>query len=156
MSNPIRDIVKKIRQIRKRLDKIIIDAVKENEHIVIDLNTEQLWQGKESTGEPITPGYRPMTISIKSIKGQPTNRVTLKDEGDFYRGFFVNYGNDWFALGSDDEKAQKLERKYGTDIYGLTQESIDELCEYIKEDVEKFIEDEFIKLINSGATVSAI
>ena len=154
MSNPIRDIVKKIRQIRKRLDKIIIDAVKENEDIVIDLNTSQLFQGKESTGEAITPPYRPMTISIKASKGQPTNRVTLKDEGDFYRGFFVNYSNDWFALGSDDEKALKLERKYGTDIYGLTQESIDELCEYIKEDVEKFLEDEFMKLVNSGATVT--
>lgn len=32
--------------------------------------------------------YSPVTIEIKKALGQPTNRVTLRDEGDFESSFF--------------------------------------------------------------------
>lgn len=32
--------------------------------------------------------YSPLTIAIKEEKGQPTNRVTLRDTGDFEASFF--------------------------------------------------------------------
>lgn len=133
-------MAKNLKKINKGIDAVVISYAKEYESEIIDLNTEQLYQGIDSNGEDISPPYRPMTISIKQGLGQPTNRVTLKDEGDFYDGFFVNYGNDWFALGSDDEKAQKLEKKYGADIYGLTDKSKEDLVSYFKEDMIKDIQ----------------
>lgn len=71
--------------------------------------------------------YKPLTIEIKKQKGQPTNRVTLRDTGDFHYSFGVQFKPDSFIITADDEKAPKLTLKYGKEIYGLTVESIEKL-----------------------------
>lgn len=98
----------------------IFKILKANEHTVIDLNLSQLSHGRDSEGKPIEPPYKELTVEIKKQKGQPTNFVTLKDEGDFYRGFFMS--DDLPAvLNSDDWKTDKLTDKYGSAIFGLNE-----------------------------------
>lgn len=133
----INDKIKALERFQKTANERIIEACKPYEPEIIDMNTEQLFAGETSLNKPIEPAYRPLTISIKRAKGQPTGRVTLKDEGDFYGAFFVNFGREYLALGSNDEKALKLERKYGKDIYGLSEENQDDLCVMILPDVIK-------------------
>lgn len=100
------------------------ELLEQNAHRIEDLQTEQLWQGIDSEGKPITPAYSPFTVQIKKAKGQPTDRVTLKDEGDFYRGMFLSGGNAGnYAIGSKDQKTKKLQTKYGEEILGLTDDS---------------------------------
>ena len=114
-----------------------IEQAKSYEAEIIDLNTEQLFTGLDANKQAITPSYRPLTITIKRQKGQPTNRVTLKDTGDIYDGFEVRFDKEYFAIFSNDDKAEKIERKYGKDIFGLDQDAMFEIAQNIKPDLQK-------------------
>ena len=103
---------------------------------IIDTNTDnQLFeQGINSLGVNISDyaPYSPITITIKQSKGQPTNRVTLKDEGDFYSSFYLDVNNEQFEIKATDEKTDALIKKYGKDILGLTDDNLKILIwEYI-------------------------
>ena len=67
--------------------------------------------------------YTPKTIELKEIKGQPTNRVTLRDTGDFYASFKIITEPDKFTIIATDYKTDGLIRKYGRQILGLTDEN---------------------------------
>lgn len=112
------------------------ECLDENEATVCDMNSQiQLYeQGVNALGVSISDymPYRPKTIEIKEIKGQPTNRVTLRDEGDFHASFFLNLGAESFVIDAKDEKRDGLVRKYGRQIFGLTDENRAELIwEYL-------------------------
>lgn len=80
---------------------------------------DQLFKGLDSKEAKIEPAYTARTVAIKSRKGQPTDRVTLKDKGDFYRGIFIDVRGDIFVTESMDSKSGMLQKKYGTQILGL-------------------------------------
>mgnify|MGYP004542478011 FL=1 len=98
---------------------------------IIDANSEeQLYeQGVNSMGVSIMDyaPYSPMTIAIKEELGQPTNRVTLRDEGDFESSFYLEVNDKQFEIKASDFKTEKLIKKYGRQILGLTDENITEL-----------------------------
>jgi hypothetical protein len=96
---------------------------------ITEANRDQLWEGKNSDGTLISPAYSDLTISMKFAKGQPGDRVTLRDTGAFYESFKVDVKNDTFEILATDSKAGLLMKKYGKMILGL---SIDSLNEYIK------------------------
>lgn len=87
------------------------------------LQLEQWREGLLSTGEEIKPPYTPFTIAIKKRKGQPTDRVTLKDTGARDRATGVVVDGDVIRLGSDVEYDAHLEDKYTKKIWGITEES---------------------------------
>lgn len=109
--------------------EIIDDA--ETTAFIIDCNAQdQLYeQGINSLGVSIADymPYRPLTISIKEAKGQPTDRVTLRDEGDFEDSFYLEVNNTQFEIKASDFKTEDLIKKYGRQILGLTSENISEL-----------------------------
>lgn len=124
-------------------NKIINTSIRKNKDEVIILNTESqlFFKGIDSTGtklESIGGGYSAFTKNIKSIKGQPTNRVTLKDTGEFYDTFTVSAKDkdDSFTINANTIKDEDdLTDRWGEDIIGLTDESIEELNEIIKPDI---------------------
>lgn len=95
----------------------------------VDLQRQQLFAGVQSDGKEIQrigakyKGYAPSTIKIKEKKGQPTDRVTLKDTGDFYFETFADARPEGFIVGSADNKSEKLQRDYGEKIFGLADPS---------------------------------
>lgn len=107
------------------------EIIKENEVWICEMNTEdQLYErGVNRVGVDIMDymPYTPKTIEIKEIKGQPTNRVTLRDTGDFHRSFEVVTDSDKFTIIAKDYKTDGLVRKYGRQILGLTDENAQEL-----------------------------
>jgi hypothetical protein len=107
---------------------------------ICDMNAEdQLFErGVNRVGVDIMDyaPYQPKTIEIKQIKGQPYNRVTLRDEGDFHSSFYVDFSNQGFEIKASDEKTEHLVNKYGRQILGLTDENAFELAsEYIQPDL---------------------
>ena len=98
-----------------------------NEAQICELNSEQqLYDyGVNALGVEISSyqPYAPLTIEIKAMNGQPSDRVTLRDNGDFHDSFFVKFGKDGMEIDATDSKRDKLVRKYGKQIFGLTQES---------------------------------
>lgn len=109
--------------------RIILNAVKEQESDVLDLQKGQLNAGVLDKGDAIEPPYAPYTVAKKKKKSQDTDRVTLRDTGSFYNKQYVKFHRDSFEITSRDRKTQKLKRKYdgrgrlGGDIFGLTEES---------------------------------
>jgi hypothetical protein len=73
-----------------------------------------------------------LTKQIKAGLGQPTNRVTLKDTGDFHDSFFARFVGKNIAIGATDEKAEKLEDRYGKAIYGLTDDNLQEVIDMVR------------------------
>lgn len=110
----------------KGMGKAVKDSLRQPyvETQIMDLNLEQMNAGEESTGEAIWPPYAPITIEIKKAKGQPFDKVTLRDEGDFQRAIDIDWGNEDFFLFSHDDKYTELIRKYGLDIFGLNDKNV--------------------------------
>ena len=105
--------------------------IEENDSYIIDMNAEQQLyeQGVNTYGVKIMDykPYQPLTIRIKREKGQPIDRVTLRDTGDFQSSFYLEIGNEQFEIKANDWKTDDLIKKYGREILGLTDAHISEL-----------------------------
>lgn len=134
----IENMIKRVSEFEQKLSSglLVHDIIIENEAYICDMNAEeQLYErGVNRVGVNISDyaPYSPVTIQIKQIKGQPYDRVTLRDEGDFHSSFYIEADNMQFEIKASDEKTEFLIRKYGRQILGLTDENIQELIhEYI-------------------------
>lgn len=91
-------------------------------------------EGRDIDGNELTPFYAPVTQDIKEKKGQPYDRVTLRDTGAFYESFKAEYdGSGNMVFYATDEKLDDegdmvntldnlLIPKYGDRIMGLTED----------------------------------
>jgi hypothetical protein len=96
------------------------EAIVVTNNDVAKLNRKQLYEGQTANGTPIQPAYTWRTVFYKNIKGQPSDRVTLKDKGDFYNSIKVNVKTDTFDIIATDYKSDALHNKYGKSILGMT------------------------------------
>ncbi len=119
-------------------EKAILKVVKDNDNVALDLNTESQLFGKgiDSKGNLLPGPYAPFTIEIKNLKGQPTNRITLRDTGEFHEGFFMKATSFPVEIDSSDSKTSELKSQWGEDIFGLTDESQSEFNEQILDDIQ--------------------
>lgn len=126
-------------QLKRATDEIIRDYYKELINILASLskdiaetNADQLFAGLRADDTEIEPAYKPFTIAIKKEKGQPTDRVTLKDTGEFHRSIFVRFEGDKVIIDSDNDLRDKLVEKYGATIFGLTKQNKDALVRILQ------------------------
>ncbi len=99
------------------------EAVIETSGDAITLNQGQMSLGKRADGTEITPSYTDLTIEIKEQKGQETRWVTLRDTSEFWNDMFVDVNANSYGLSSANGKTDKLVKKYGDKIFGLSKES---------------------------------
>jgi len=98
-----------IESIHRKVSSVIERNTKD---LIPDLIRERLFtEGTYSDGTPITTFhaqpplvYSSATVGIKKSKGQPTDRVTLKDRGKFYSTIKVSYQQDGFTIDGDTDK----------------------------------------------------
>ena len=104
--------------------EIVIAVLQRFEKQVLDMNRDQLYEkGINHDGESIGR-YAPSTVREKRKKGQPTDRVTLRDKGDFHDEFFIDYDPDAAYIESRDQKTPTLVTDWGPRIFGLTEENL--------------------------------
>lgn len=126
----IDNLINRLENYNENIISYLEEATKEAEEKIIDLNIYQLYEYGENRDErKITPEYTPQTVAIKKRKGQPTNRVTLRDTFDFQGSFFIRYETDGFAISASDWKTEYLTRRYGDEILGLQDKHVAYLCE---------------------------
>jgi hypothetical protein len=91
--------------------------------------------------------YADRTIIEKEATNQPTDRVTLKDSGDFYRSFDLELtSNNDFLITADTTKSDNdLIDVWGEDILGLTKENIDLVIEKAREIIIPIIRQQLLK-----------
>lgn len=105
-------------------------ALEQNQQRIVEMNVEQLYDyGMNSLGIRIDTyePYSPYTVRIKQEKGQPYDRVTLRDTGDFHKSFEVVFEPVGFYITATDYKTQDLIDRYGARIFGLTSENKQDL-----------------------------
>lgn len=129
-------LAKKIKSLDR--DKILIDIYKKKQvqNEIVDANRiDQLYnQGIDANGNAL-PAYSATTVAIKRAKGQPTDRTTLKDTGEFYKSFELQFSSDLDVQVGADDTGKDLFERYGENILGFTKEN--------KEKLVKQIQDEF-------------
>lgn len=137
----ISGLIDKFKKVGEELDtgEIAKKIVRDNDNILIDMNAQdQLYaKGVNRLGVRIDEyqPYRPLTIQVKIEKRQPYDRVTLKDTGEFYDSFYVETAKDRFYIKASDEKTNWLIKKYGAEIFGLTNDSLAEFInDYVKDE----------------------
>nr|UVX40144.1 MAG: virion morphogenesis family protein [Bacteriophage sp.] len=137
----ISGLIDKFKKVGEELDtgEIAKKIVRDNDNILIDMNAQdQLYaKGVNRLGVRIDEyqPYRPLTIQVKIEKRQPYDRVTLKDTGEFYDSFYVETAEDLFYIKASDEKTNWLIKKYGAEIFGLTNDSLAEFInDYVKDE----------------------
>jgi len=134
-------LIDKFKKVGEELDtgEIAKKIVRDNDNILIDMNAQdQLYaKGVNRLGVRIDEyqPYQPLTIKVKIEKRQPYDRVTLKDTGEFYDSFYVETAEDRFYIKASDEKTNWLIKKYGAEIFGLTNDSLAEFInDYVKDE----------------------
>jgi len=155
---PIRALLNSI--LRLNLDAIALEITKNNllKTLIIKLNTEgtptsQLYNlgedsfGKKLSGKTIAIGgeYTPFTKQLKQEKGQPTDRITLKDTGDFYMSFDVIPYRGGFNIVADGFKQGEaggagntdLFEEFGNDILGLNQQNLQIVIEFYRNAIQE-------------------
>ena len=118
-------------------DLIIENILKDKgfQRFIIDLNTEeQLFEkGIDSFGASLGD-YTDFTKTVKSIKGQRIDHITLEDTGEFYKSFAIKVQNGGFLITADGQKEDtNLLEEYGKEILGLTDENLQIVIDAIKE-----------------------
>ena len=126
---------------RSQIQAVLVKVLKQKatQKFIINLNTKvQLFQqGENSLGVKLTQiggEYTSLTKRIKKKKGQPTNRVTLFDTGDFYGSFEVGGESDAdFIIDSDPMKGDyDLFSRWGEDVEGLNEENMKKVLDYLE------------------------
>ena len=138
---PIRKILNLIISID--VDQLAFEIAQQDslQDLVIELNTrKQLFdKGEDSTGrtlESIGGAYSPFTVRVKQAKGQPTNRVTLFDTGEFYASFVVKPFKGGFTIDADPNKDETdLFDEWGDEIVGLNDENLQTIINFFRDAV---------------------
>ena len=138
----IENLINRVRGFNNELTSgnLIKEIILDDEPFIVDMNAEsQLFdEGINRLGVSIMDyePYSPVTIEIKKAKGQPYNRVTLHDEGDFAASFFIEADDKQFEIKASDFKTEDLVKRYGRQILGLTDENKNVLrWEYVYPDI---------------------
>lgn len=106
----------------------------------IQTNVQLFTKSEDREGITIHPEYTNFTISIKLSKGQPTDRVTLKDTGAFYRSINVVATSNQLIIETSISYAKKLVEKYGEDILGIQDMEMKEfVIKFVMPQLEKNI-----------------
>lgn len=144
----ITTLLDRVKKVKEALDtgRIAKEIVRDNDNILIDMNAQdQLFaKGVNRLGVRIDEyrPYSPSTIKVKIKKRQPYDRVTLKDTGEFYDSFYVETAEDRFYIKASDEKTVWLIKRYGVEIFGLTNESLAEFInDYVKDEAAKKVKE---------------
>jgi hypothetical protein len=119
------EIADRIASLRKitpeQLERELLVIIRDHEQVIVQMNTDQLYAGKRADGEQM-PNYSPVSVTVY---GKPDGPIRLFDQGDFYKGFFIDADKFPVLLGSKDRKTLMLVEGnqfrpgYGEQIFGV-------------------------------------
>ncbi len=122
------------------IEKGLLKVVEESKNQAIDLNTKQLFQGRDSQGQSLM-GYRNPQYAAFKRSLNPAGVTDLKLTGSFHESFFAKTDSFPVMFSSSDEKTGELMQKYGKEIFGLDQNNLEEFRQEIKPEVQDLYRD---------------
>lgn len=152
------DLIRNGKELSERAILFFVFSQEDVQLFAIELNTggpnnseygQLFLHGVDSKGVDLSTiggGYAPVTIALKRFEGLPFNRVTLYQDGDFYRSFDFKQLPDGFVIEANTIKdGEDLRDRWGNNILGLNEQSLRYLRGYIVPDVIKKITLELLK-----------
>jgi len=137
------DFLESILALEGKEDEIIEEITNqpETQDFLIKALQDQLFEtGADGNGESLGK-YSFFTAQIKRAKGQPTDRITLVDTGDFYESYFIDAFKGGFIIDADGEKEDSnLFDRYGDDILKPDQETLEEIAEFYEMKLYEYLE----------------
>lgn len=128
----ITNLIENLTKYKANINEYMEDITRSIEDEIKEINVHQQYDlGQDRNGDAITPEYAESTIRYKQRKGQPTDRVTLQDTGQYHDTLKIRYEGEGFELYANDWKAGFLDKKYGKEIYGLQDEAARELADQV-------------------------
>lgn len=110
---------------------IAVKVLEEKRDTMAQLNVNQMMAGKNTLNEEIGEYANELYAEVKNRMnplpgfGVPDLKVT----GDFHRGLYAEIKGDEIEYGSKDSKEGKLQGQYGSEIFGLSEDSKEQLVE---------------------------
>lgn len=136
----LKTLYKNTLEVQRTLPTLTAIAGEKNKEELADLNVSQMDEGLLSTGSKIVPDYHPNYAAFKGFK-----TPNLKDTGDFHSGVFVERKGDRLLFDSKDDKTNKLESKYSSDIFGIAPKNEQTATDEIEDDLFNVIETQLEK-----------
>jgi len=131
------ELTKKFKELTP--DFILFNVVKiqKVQEKIIELNHKQLLNGINSDNISLS-SIKSYSQSYAEIKG--SNTVNLFQSGDFYDTFYVDNKIGGFEIKANTTLyGYDFKDVYGDKIIGLTEESKEELADYIKPYIKQFV-----------------
>lgn len=138
------------------LNQVIGKAIELNQDEIVELNRDQLWDGKDSTGADITPSYlddpyfktKESAAAYMRWKQKITPNPERKPEtpnmyinGAYYRSLKLDPGTENFSIKTDSALGRAIDQKFDK-LEGLTDDSVKLAGELIKEDFQNIFAEE--------------
>lgn len=110
------------------------------------VTNKQLFQkGIDGDGVKLA-GYARTTIRMKIGKGQPVDRTTTVDEGDFHASIEIKAFSDRFEVSSNVPHDKYIVKRYGRNILKLTDENIREfMIVYFLPNMKRYVNSKIAK-----------
>lgn len=143
----LRNLEARLRIFKEHIPTMLKEIVQDNEDAIVSyIRNDQLYRRGVNGQDVKIWSYAPYAVSTlkkKKKKGQPTTRVTLKDEGDFHAKMHLVFEPDGFYITSEDEVTPFLRKRYGDEIFRLTDKNLTKL-------LQSRIRKEFIRRIKQA------
>jgi len=111
---------RKLKELKSSINKGIQTSIDKNKDVLIDKQTGQFDEGKDSMNVNFVPSYAASTVQAKRRKGQPTNRVTLNDSGDLYDSITIKANTNQAIISTNIEYFKYLVVHYNNNtILGI-------------------------------------
>ena len=124
----------------------------ENQLFALELNTgapnndefgQLFLHGVDAKGvrlDQIGGEYAPFTKDIKVFEGLPIDRITLYQEGEFYRSFdFIQKQDSFIIRANTIKEGEDLRDRWGANILGLNNESLNILANEVLPQIIQYI-----------------
>jgi hypothetical protein len=135
----VEDFNRVLGKLKASINKGIQTSIQKNEQVLITQQTEgQFDKGQDSNGMQFVPSYAMSTKVIKKSKGQPTDRVTLKDTGDLYSNITITANTTNAMIEANTEYFKYLVTHYSNNsILGIQADAMEEfLLEFTLPEIE--------------------
>jgi len=126
------EYIAKLQQVTEEdVNESLLQIIRDHEEVITNMNTDQLWEGERPDGSML-PDYSPTSVQVF---GKPEGPIRLFDQGDFYRGIFLDADQFPVMFEGRDEKTEMLKSDYGA-ILGINEENLRELNQsYLKDEI---------------------
>ena len=149
LRNSLKGLIGFLEQSDRIVNRILSRSDVQKFIISMNVNDQLFDEGINSLGvtlESIGGEYSDYTKLIKSSKGQPIDRVTLRDTGDFHASFRVQLGPESIEITANTIKdGTDLRTQWSDEILGLTDENLQRLIDKLRNEIEIVVRKEIQK-----------